>query len=130
MASPTRSGQAGARRRYRSSAASTRTRVRSRNADSGSVVTRSAAVAIVGPERRGRRLELAALVQDLDAPFGLLEARVAEARELHAALVELQRLLERQVALFQLLDDAFELGDRGLEVLDRRVSHQRPCSLP
>src|SRR4030095_16660493 len=32
--------------------------------------------------------------------------------------VELQRRLERQVALFQFLHDRLELGDRSLEVLD------------
>ena len=41
---------------------------------------------------RGRRLQLAALVEDLDAALGLLEPRVAEARQLHAALVQLERL--------------------------------------
>ena len=43
---------------------------------------------------------------------------MAEAREVHAALVELQRRLERQVAFFEFLDDRLELGDRRLEVLD------------
>ena len=51
------------------------------------------------------------------------EAGVAEARELHAALVERQRLLERQVALFELLDDRFQLGDRRFEVLDGGFGH-------
>ena len=46
---------------------------------------------------------------------------MAEARELDAALVELQRRLERQVAFFELLDDGLELGDRRLEVLDRGI---------
>ena len=48
---------------------------------------------------------------------------VAEARELDAALVQLQRCFERQVAFLELLDDGFELGDRRLEVLDRGI-HQ------
>ena len=74
-------------------------------------------------ERRRRRLQLAALVEDLDAALGLLEPRVAEARQLHAALVQRQRLLERQVAFLELLDDRFELGDRGFEVLDGGVGH-------
>ena len=47
-------------------------------------------------ERRRRRLQLAALVEDLDAALGLFEPRMAEARELDAALVERQRLLERR----------------------------------
>ena len=67
----------------------------------------------------GAGLSCAALVEDLDAPLGLLEPGVAEAGQLHAALVELQRRFERQVAFFELLDDRLELGDRGFEVLDR-----------
>src|SRR5437773_249433 len=101
-----------------------RRRARSRKAASGSVPTRSAAVAIVGPERRGRRFQLAALVEDLDATLGLLQPRVAEARELYAALVELKGLLEREVSLLELLDDRFELGDGGFEVLDGCLGHQ------
>ena len=68
---------------------------------------------VVG-ERGRRRLQLAALVEDLDAALGLLEPRVAEPRQLHAALVERERLLEREVAFFELLDDRLELGDRAL----------------
>src|SRR5665213_1897468 len=69
-------------------------------------------------ERRWRRLELAALAEDLDAPLRFLEPRVAEARQLHAAFVEHQRLLERQVAVLELLHGRLELGDRGFKVLD------------
>ena len=36
---------------------------------------------------------------------------------------ERERLLERQVAFLELLDDRFELGDRGFEVLDGGVGH-------
>ena len=65
-------------------------------------------VFVVGEsERCRRRLQLAALVHDLDAALGFFEARVTEARQLHAALVELERFLEREVAFFELLDDAF-----------------------
>src|SRR5438105_14790593 len=69
-------------------------------------------------EVRRRGCELATLVQDLDTVLGLFELRVAEARELNAALVELQRGLERQGAFLELLDDGFEPGDRRLEVHD------------
>src|SRR6267154_1527551 len=116
-----RAGQIGGLGSQRSSASSTSTRMQSRKAASGSVTTRSAAFAIVGPERGGRGLQLAPLVEDLDATFGLLQPRVAETRELYAALVQLQGLLEREVPLLELLDDGFELGDRGLEVFDRCV---------
>src|SRR5206468_10259300 len=68
-------------------------------------------------------VELAALVQNLDAALGLFEPRVTEAGELHATLVERQRLLERQIALLELLDDRFELGDGAFEIFDRRISH-------
>src|SRR5476649_1468653 len=117
------SGHAGGTGRQRSSAASTRARAAARNAASGSAVTTSTALGILGGQRRRRGFQLAALVQDLDAAFGLLELRMAEARELDAALVQRERLLEREVALFELLDDRFELGDRRFEVLDGWVGH-------
>src|SRR5262245_46984598 len=71
----------------------------------------------------GRRLQFAAFVQDLDAALGLLEPRVTEARKLYAAFVERERLLERQVALLELLHDRLELGNSGFEILDRRIEH-------
>src|SRR5688572_13749378 len=74
-------------------------------------------------QRRRRGPELAAFIHDLDPPLGLFETRVAEARQLHAALVELERFLECEVAFLQLLDDGFELGDGGLEILDGWISH-------
>ena len=64
-----------------------------------------------------------ALVQDLDPALGVFEPAVAEPGEVHAAFVELQRRLERQVALLELLDDRLELGDRRLEVLNGRRFH-------
>src|SRR5688572_8168809 len=72
-------------------------------------------------DRPCRVLELAALVEDFDAPLGLLEPRVAEPRELHAAFEQLQRLLERDVAVLELLDDRVELRQRGFEILDRWI---------
>src|SRR6185436_8796236 len=73
---------------------------------------------LVLPQARRSRLQLAALVENLDAPLGVLQPRVAEARELDAALVERQRRLERQVARFELLHDLFELAERSFEILD------------
>src|SRR4051794_33822343 len=82
--------------------------------------SRAAAVARqVGGERRRRRLHIAAIGEDLDAAFGFFQPCVAEARQLHAALVVGKRLLERHVALLELFHDRFELGNRGLEVFDR-----------
>ncbi len=52
---------------------------------------------------------------------------MAVARERHAALEERERLVERQVAVLELLDDGFELRDGGLEVLDG-IGHYDPCS--
>src|ERR1051325_1020651 len=75
-------------------------------------------------ERARRRLQLATFVQDLDPALGFLETRVAEARELHAAFVQRERLLECEVALLELLHDRLELGDRRLEILDRCVGHE------
>src|SRR5437667_2998936 len=72
---------------------------------------------VAGGERR-RRLEVAALGQDLDTAFGLFEARVAKAGQMDAAFVQRKRLLEWEVAFFELFDERIELGDRGLEVFD------------
>ncbi len=69
------------------------------------------------------RAQVAALVQNLDALFGLFQPRVAKTRELDAALVQLERFLERQVSLFELLDDGLELGDRRFEVLNGRCPY-------
>ena len=73
----------------------------------------------------GARVELLAAPalaqQDLDLLFGLLQRALAHARQLHAALELLQRFVQRQVALLELLDDGFELGERALEVGGRRV---------
>src|SRR4051794_26469550 len=113
-------GHAGGTGSQRSSAASTRTRAPARNSARRSV-TASTAFGIVGGERSGRRLQLAALVEDLDPALGLLELRVAEARELHAALVQRERLLEGEVAFLELLDDRVELGERRFEVFDGGV---------
>src|SRR5262249_38944394 len=85
--------------------------------------SRSAALPIVAAERGRRRLQLAAFVENLDAPLGILEPGVAEAGQLHPAFVELQRLLEREIAVLGLLDDRLELGNRRFEVLDGGVAH-------
>ena len=45
--------------------------------------------------------------------------RVTEARQLHAALEQRERLLQREVALFELRHDGLELGERGFEIVGR-----------
>src|SRR5260221_11189580 len=105
MASATIAGQTGGDGRTRSSAASTRARALVRNPASGSAPTASTALGIVGAKRRRRRLQLAALVENLDAAVGLFELGVAEARQLDATLVQGQRLFEREVPFLQLLHD-------------------------
>src|SRR5436190_21280301 len=81
---------------------------------------RSSAVCIVGRarDRGGRGLEVAALGQDLDPTFRVLEAGVTKTRKIDAAFVQRKRLLERQVTFLELLHDRVELGERGFEVLD------------
>src|SRR5690606_7678040 len=76
-------------------------------------------------ERGRRRLQLAALVEDVDPALGLLEPGMAEARQLDAALVQLQGALEREVALLELPDDRLQLRDRRFEVLNRRIHTPR-----
>jgi hypothetical protein len=82
----------------------------------------------VEPERRRRRLDFAPLVEDFDPPLGRLQRRVTEPRQLHAALEELERPLERKVALFERFHDCLELGDRRLEIFDggSLVAHVNP----
>src|SRR5512146_664963 len=72
----------------------------------------------VESERVRRRVQLAALVENLDAPLRFLQARVTVSRQLHAALVEFERLLERQVALFEPLHGRLEFRDCRFEALD------------
>src|SRR6266704_3860052 len=87
---------------------------------------------IVGPGQRLRlrpaflvedRLPARVLHQHLDLALGLLQLAVAEAGEADALLVELQRLLQGQLALFELLHDLLELLQRVLERRDRGVVH-------
>src|SRR6185436_7371248 len=63
------------------------------------------------------------LHQELDLSFGLLELGVAQAREPDPFLVELQRLLEGQLAALQALNDLLELLQRGLEARGLRIRH-------
>src|SRR5207248_11039243 len=74
-------------------------------------------------KRRWRRPDVAAFAQDLDAAFSLFKARVTKAGQVNAALVQRERLLERQVALLELLDDRVELRDRGLEIFNGSIGH-------
>ena len=61
-------------------------------------------------------------MQHFDARFGLFQLLAAGIAEAHAALEELERALQRQVAAFQFLDHLFELVERGFEGLDRAVA--------
>src|SRR5713226_1974811 len=101
-------------------------RARSRKAPSASdaATIGSAPLRLISRDQRRRRFfQLAALGEDFDPAFSLFEPRVTEAGQLNTALVQRERLLEGQIALFELLDDRFELRDRGFEVLDRRIGH-------
>src|SRR5258706_16474767 len=111
-------GQAVSLGSARSRAASTSARIRSRaRSRSG-----SAPVIVLGAGQ-GLRLRAAVLVEEglaarvlhehLDLALRLLELAVAEAGEPDALLVELERLLEGQLAPLQLLDDLLELLPRG-----------------
>ena len=65
--------------------------------------------------RSALRLATRVLEQHLDLALGLLELAVAQPRQPDALLVELQRLLERQLAALELLHDLLELRERLLE---------------
>jgi hypothetical protein len=86
-------------------------------------ISTDSAVALIVLRIERRSLELvrrAALAhQDLDLLLGLLQCALTDARQLHAALEVAQRLVERQLALLELLDDRFELGKRALEIGSR-----------
>src|SRR6516225_7599736 len=94
-----------------------------------------AALPLITQSRR-RRLDFAAFVEDFDSPLGILEPRMAEPRQLHAAFVERERLFEREVALLELLHNRFELRDGRLEIFDRWLRHlvspvsRGPCRAP
>src|SRR5258706_6702176 len=105
-------GTRAARRRFRSGGRS------GTDADRQQPSSPSATFTIVVGAEVGRGiLQLAALVEDLNPLLRLFELRVAEAGQADAALVQLQRRLERKVALLELLDDCLELGDRRLAIL-------------
>src|SRR4051812_21987640 len=87
--------------------------------------TLSPLILVTGGERRACRLEFAPLVEDFNPLFRIFQARVAEPRELHAALVEFQRFLKRQLAILELLDDRLEFRDCCFKVLDSG-SHNWP----
>src|SRR6266705_5773701 len=114
--------------RARSRAASTSAR------SPASVASRSGAGSglIVGPGQRLRLgpafpvedgLPARVLHEHLDLALGLLELAVAEAGEPDALFVELQRLLQGQLALLELLHALLELLQRLLERRDGGVVH-------
>src|SRR5437762_3048266 len=71
----------------------------------------------------GERLQDLAF-EHLDLLARGFEALLAEARQLEAALVRRERLLEGELAGFHARDDLLELGQRGLEgELLRRLAH-------
>src|SRR5262245_33546268 len=109
IASATTAGHSGGRGRMAANAASTsvrRNRMYSSNEGSMAGHTASANVKcrpsaldlrlclIVLAECFGRGPELAAFVEDFDATLGLLQARVTEAGQLHAAFVQLEGCFE------------------------------------
>jgi hypothetical protein len=52
---------------------------------------------------------------------------MTKSRQLHAPFVELERLLEREIAFLERLDERIELRDSGFKVLDRWVHHWSVC---
>src|SRR5262245_41816792 len=81
----------------------------------------SRVIVSIEAQRWRRGFRVTTLVEHVDATFRGLEPAMAIARERDAALVKLQRGLERQVAFLELLDDRLELGDGRLEILDGRI---------
>ena len=74
---------------------------------------------VVAFDQMGRVLQVTALGEELDAALGGAQLIVAVAGQRHAAFEQGERLVERQVAVFELLHDLLELGDGGFEIADR-----------
>src|SRR6187431_3408296 len=87
-------GQSGAAGRKRVNAASICARRVSRYSESDA----TGMLLVVFRKRGAGRSQIAALVENLDTLLGFFQPCVAETRQLHATLVELERLLEREVA--------------------------------
>src|SRR5713226_9281887 len=112
-------GQSDSAGRAASSAAS----IRRRRASSSAARSPFSASPLAAGERRllgtavGVHDEIAARVleEQLDLALRLLQLGVAQAREPHALLVEEERLLERKVALLELLHDLVQLLEGRLE---------------
>ena len=71
-------------------------------------------VGFFGAERLGDDLALLA-DQHFDAGLGLFELLRQVSLRLHAALKEVERTIEREVAPFQFFDDLFEFVEAGFE---------------
>jgi hypothetical protein len=79
-------------------------------------VTTGSAIRVVAGQAGRRRPQFAAFAEQFDAAFGVLETRVAKLRQRHAALVQRERLLQREIAVFELFHDRLELGDGRFEI--------------
>src|SRR5688572_423288 len=76
---------------------------------------------VLGPRPRARGA--GAIDQLLDALFGAAQLALEEARQDHALLEALDRLLEGELAVLEILDD-------GLEPLERLLEGERPAVGP
>src|SRR4051812_40052543 len=91
------------------------------NAPVRCVTTTRIASSVVLVELLGLEPPVLALDEDLDAAARLVEEPLALEREAHPLLEERDRLLERQLASLQPLDDRAQLAERFLE----RLGHTR-----
>ena len=99
----------------------------------GSGLSRSPVSLLLNVERLGAGRLAGGVERDLlDPRLGLAQQFLAAALERLAALVDRDQFLERNLALFEPLDDRFELLDRAFEgqALDVGIGGCRPCMLP
>src|SRR5215213_415359 len=66
-------------------------------------------------ERTRCRPSLIVAQQDLYSAFGLAQTLLAFARETNALLKQLETFVERQVTIFQLVDDLFQSFERSFK---------------
>src|SRR5262245_25558127 len=89
----------------------------------------SLVVVLVGDDLEGLRAERSALVprQQLDTLLGLVEVLRATTRQTHALLEDLERLLQPEIAVLELIYDLLEALECALK---RDVGHLAPSLAP
>src|SRR5437016_9100211 len=70
----------------------------------------------LGIERLGGKLAIGLLQEDFHSPLRLFQLLLARARERHALLEQLHRIVQRELRAFQAADDFLKAGKRALKI--------------